>query len=298
MLVFIKYHLLGIIFLLLSLVFIGCHKNNNTVPSDISHNDSTAVLEILQDISKDYHTILDIAPIPIPDEFLNSENEYLKQIVASIEQFNKLIKNPQNIDTTNHKSVEATTYTKHCETYGTTTECIYEEDHGAYHITTDMLYGPEFIVISVYYSGIYEGVDYGEMYEIQEQILSRDCKYFSFTVYRAPVPPESAGEPLFFFSMQVMNEMSIYTPWGSENNLDVEYVSIIYLWDNFKKENHIEIMEDDRWIGNILGMTTFYWSLGKEEIYVSWTGAWNFDELTGSWCSYDDDGHIVDCGPL
>ena len=106
-----KYQFRGYFFLLLLLVIIGCHKNNDTQPANtISHNDSTALLEIFQDISKDNPSMLDIAPIPVPDELLNMDNEYVKQVVASIEKFNDLIKNPQNTDISLHLK---TNYKKH-----------------------------------------------------------------------------------------------------------------------------------------------------------------------------------------
>lgn len=281
-------------------VFTGCHKNNDTRPADnISHNDSTALAEIFRDISKDYHTIMDIAPIPFPSEFLNSEDEYVKKVEELIENFNTLIKNPQNTDSLNQKSIEVTNnYTKHCETDGAITECIYEEDHGAYKITIEQYITPGGMTYEVYYSGIYEGVDYGDMYEVQEYIFSPDGKSFFLLCYKAPVPPESAGELSYTFSMQVLDEMTIYTPWGEEHVRNVLYTSYVYIWDNVKKENHISLGSLDAWNSNILNTTLFNWSIIKEEVYVNWIGTWDFENLEGEWCSYDDDQKVIDCGPM
>jgi hypothetical protein len=280
-------------------VFAGCHKNNDTKPTnEISHNDSTALVEIFQDISNDNHTILDIPSIPVPDEFLNSGDAYIKQVAELIEMFNNFIKNPQNTDSTDLKSIEATSYTKHCETFGAFTECVFEQDHGAYKITIKQVLGPGGTTYEVYYSGIYDGVDYGDMYEVQENIFSPDGKSFYLFVYKIPVPPESAGELQYTYSMQVLDEMTIYTPWGEEHVRNVIYSNYIYQWDINKKESHINLGCQDIWEGNSLTMNLMYWSVAKEENYVGWVGTWDFEKLEGEWCSYDDDEMVIECGPM
>ena len=294
-----KYQFRGYFFLLLLLVIIGCHKNNDTQPSNnISHNDSTALVEIFRDISKDNHTILDIPPIPVPDKFLNSEDEYIKQAVASMEMFNDLITNPQDTDQSFFKSSKSVNYTKNCETHGMYTECTFKEDHGAYKITVIQNIGPYGQVLEVYYSGIYEGTDYGEMYEVQQYVFSPDGKSFYLFLFREPIPPESSGEYLMTFSIQVKDGKTIYTPWGEEHKNHIEYTNFIYAWDNVKKENHQSLGSWEEWDGDILKTYLFAWSISKEETYMSYASTWNFNTLEGEWCSYDDDEHVIDCGSL
>jgi hypothetical protein len=289
----------GYLSFLIALFFSGCSKNNETKPSDnISHNDSTALVEIFKDMSKDNHTIIDIPSIPVPDEFLNSGNEYLQEVAELIEKFNGLIINPQNIDDTDYKSTESVNFTKNCETDGMFTECIYEEDHGEYKITADQNIGPGGTSLDIYYSGIYDGVDYGEMYEIEQYTISQDGKSMYIFIYKVPIPPESAGELAFYYSIEELDEKTIYTPWGEEHSRDMMYTSYIYIWDNVKKENHENIGCQEKWEGSTLTSNLINWSAAKEEIYISWISTWDFDKLEGEWCSYDDDELVKDCGPM
>jgi len=292
-------HKFASIFLILLLFFFGCHKDNTTKPSDnISQNDSTALLEIFRDISKDNNTILDIPSMPVPGEFLNSDDDCVKQGVELIHMFNDLIINPQNVDSLHNKSANSVNYTKNCETYGAYTECTFKEDHGEYQIAVSQIIGPGGTSIDVYYSGIYTGIDYGEMYEIQSHVFSPDNKSFEWLVYRPPVPPESAGELSFYFLMQELDDLTIYTPWGEEHQRKLMYTNFIYGWDNVKMENHIYLGSQDFGDGNNLSMHIIYWSVAKEDIYIGWIGTWDLKKHEGEWCSYDDDENIKDYGPL
>ena len=296
---FFKSNSWGYLFLLLPVLFIGCHKNNDTQPANpISHNDSTAFVEILKDISKDNSTILDIPPVPLPDEFLNSDIEGIQKVVATLNKFNELIKNPQNADTTHFKSVEATDFTKNCETDDLFTECIYKEDHGAYQITAVWTSVFDYWTLIYYYSGIYQGIDYGDMYEKQDHICTKDGKYYDWIVYRDPIPPESAGEIQFFYTITEKDEKTIYTPWGTEHDRAIEFDSFIYEWDHLKKFNHVSFGITLFWEGNLMQWINVDWSINKEDIYVSWIGGWDYKEKKGSWCSYDDDGNIINCGKM
>lgn len=284
---------------LIALFFLGCSKKNETKPSDnISHNDSTALVEIFKDISKDNHTIIDIPPIPVPDVFLNSENKDMQEVADLIENFDSLIINPQNIDDPNYKSTASVNFTKNCETDGMFTECIFEEDHGEYKITVDQNIGPSGTSLDVYYSGIYDGVDYGEMYEVQQYELAPNNKSIYIFIYKIPVPPESAGELAYSYSIEELDEKTIYTPWGEEYTRDMMYTSYIYIWDNVKKENHEEIGCQEKWEDNTLTSNLISWSAAKEEIYISWISTYDFNKLEGEWCSYDDDEHVKDCEPI
>ena len=136
------------------------------------------------------------------------------------------------------------------------------------------------------------------MYLIQQYIFSPDNKSFFLFVFKAPVPPESSGEYLFTYSIQVKDGKTIYTPWGEEHKKHIEYTDFIYEWDNVKKENHESLGSWEIWNGNILKTYLFAWSISKEETYMSYASTWNFDTLEGEWCSYDDDGQVIDCGDL
>ena len=295
-----KYHAQGLILLLFALLIIGCSKKKDVTPSNgISHNDSTALYNIFKDISKDNPTMLDIAPIQLPDTLWNSENEGMKMIVETLKKFNELIKNPQNIPSTGHKSTVATDYTKNCETYGQTTICTFKEDHGDYQITIEQIIKPpDYIQYLVSYSGIYNGLDYGEDYLIQSHYQRMDGKSFNWILFRAPDPPESAGQPIMAYLMNVEDEKTIYTPWGTELQRKVTFTSIVYYWDNIKKQNHEWVENILAFDGDTLQMTISSWSINKEKMYISWSATYDFNEMKGEWCAFDDDGIIIECGPI
>ena len=293
-----KYHLLALIVLFFAVVFSDCSKNKDSDNGNISQNDSTALLGILQDISKDQKNMIDIAQVPVDEELVNLNNEQVDQFLDALRRLNDLIRNPQDIDQSGHKSAASGTFTKNCETTGMYTECIYEEDHGDYKITVDEIYSPQGLTISTYYTGTYKGVFYGNMYEKESYSAPLDGKSFSWTIYRDPIPIESAGEPMFFYSMIFTDDWSVYTPWGTEHNLNVELVSINYLWDDIAKKNHEEIILTHKMEGKTLKMTSAVWSVNLEDVYVSWVGTYNFKEHSGEWCSFKEDGEVKDCGPL
>ena len=89
--------------LLLSFVlFIGllsAQENNGdkTIKSALEHYlIDTTLIEILSDISKEYDTFLDIAPIPIFDELTDLDNENVDKVLESISEFNDLINKALN----------------------------------------------------------------------------------------------------------------------------------------------------------------------------------------------------------
>ena len=293
-----KYYFVALIILFSAILFPGCSKKDDPGNSNISQNDSTALLGILEDISKSQPIMIDIAPIPIDQEMVNLNNDQIDQFLEMFKRLNNLIKNPQDIDQTGHKSAAYGTYTKNCETNGMFTECIYEEDHGEYKITVDMTTGPVSVSVSVYYTGTYEGIFYGKMYEKQSYTAPLDGKSFIWIYYRDPVPIESAGEPLFSNSMIYSDAWSVYTPWGNEHNLNVLTTCTNYIWDDLKKENHEELILTHEQEGKILKIISGVWSENLEEIYTQWVGTYNFKEHSGEWCSFDEDGEVKKCGDL
>ena len=288
----------GVIFLSVLMLSGGCRKEDSNPQSEISHNDSTALYNIFADISKEYPTMLDIAPIRLPDVLVNFDNENMKAFIQSIEDFNNLIKNPQDIPSTGQKSVMSTNYTKHCETFGDQTECTFTENHGDYQIKVVQLIRPEDMNFSVSYSGVYDGYNLGDDYLIQNYYFTLDGKYFQWIIFRLPDPPESAGENMMYYEMKVKDEKKIYTPWGTELQRKLEFTSLVYYWDNIKNENHEWLLNKLEFDDNILNMTTANWSLKKEAMYVSWVATYDFDEMEGEWCAFDDDGIVIECGPI
>ncbi len=61
------------------------------------------------------------------------------------------------------------------------------------------------------------------MYEIQDHIATNEGKYYLWIVNRDPIPPESAGEIQFSYTIPETDEKTIYTPWGSEHDRKFKY---------------------------------------------------------------------------
>ena len=131
--------------LLLSFVlFIGllsAQENNGdkTIKSALEHYlIDTTLIEILSDISKEYDTFLDIAPIPIFDELTDLDNENVDKVLESISEFNDLINKAQNTLGSVEQSVKSSKDYDTCETDIGLTECTYFRDKGDYSITVKL----------------------------------------------------------------------------------------------------------------------------------------------------------------
>ena len=286
----------GMILLSVFLLFAGCHKKDVHPENGISHNDSTALVEILKDISKEHPTMLDLGKITLPDFIVNTDNERIKEFVSMVERFNNLIDNPQDVDSGNLKSSRSVNYKKECITTGRWTTCTYTEDHGDYKSTTIATYAqnPLSINIKEYYSGIYHGTDYGDMFLIQ-QFYSLADSMFLWEYYHTPEWGEAAGEILFSYKRVTGEKMTIYTPWGIETKRKDTFVSIVYSYDYIKHENHISIESILIMDGDDLYMKTFNWSLRLNDIYISFSGAYSFKNMRGEWCTFDDYGKVIEC---
>jgi len=281
---------------LLFLFILGCSKDKDTKPSgEISHNDSTALVEILKDISKENPTMLDLGKITLPGFILNTDNEEVKKFVSLIERFNHLIENPQDVDSGNFKSSSALNYKKECETTGDITTCTFTEDHGDYKIILIQTMSTKFMEINLYYSGIYKGVDYGDKFLIQRYYTLADSLYFIWEHFRTPEWEEAAGEILFSYEGLSMDKRTIYTPWGTEVRRKYVFTSRVYAYDYLKHNNHINIKCTLTMDDHILQLILKLWSLRLNDLYILLSGRYDFEEMEGAWCTFDDYGKVTKC---
>ena len=181
----------------------------------------TTLIEIFSIISKEYDTFLDIAPIPIYDELTDLDNENVDQVFESIGRFNDLINNNQKILGSVEQSVISS---RDCETVVNYTECTYFIDKGDYSITVkqEITQYPLFTyTYKVYFSGVFEGVDYGSMYLLQDyNFMGEEDNYLSiWEFYQPPSPPWCANQPsLTILYLTDDDGSTTYTPWGTSSS--------------------------------------------------------------------------------
>ena len=159
--------------LLIAVLFAGllsAQENNGDkrTKSELeNYSIDTTLIEMISDISKENDMFLDIAPIPIFDELTDLDNENVNQIFESISEFNDLINNDQKKLGAVEQSVKSSKDYDTCETDIVSTECTYFRDKGDYSITVKQEISARMYTYAVYISGVFEGVDYGNMYLLQ-----------------------------------------------------------------------------------------------------------------------------------
>lgn len=186
-----------------------------------------------------------------------------------------------------------------CETSFGYTECTYFRDKGDHSITVIQQITPVYINYRVYCSGIYDGVDYGSMYLLQEQFINTNGKFFSFELFRPPSPPESANQRYYSFECWIFDaESTIYTPWGIFSDQEIVFKSAGYMWDPTTNDNRPFCGSKMSFKGSILNLMLYAWSFKNEVLFLFWTACWDFSSHEGTWISADEDGNIQRTGPM
>jgi hypothetical protein len=294
--------LLLIVLLFACLVFAQENNGDKIIKPELKHffNDTT-LIEIFSDISKEYNTFLDIAPLPIFDELTDLDNENVNQVFESITEFNELVNNDQKILGSVEQSVKSSKDYDTCETDIVSTVCTYFRDKGDYSITVEQEISARMYTYAVYLSGIFEGVDYGRMYLLQDQTTALEEKRFGWNIYRPASPPECANELWYSFDKYVFDdETTIYTPWGKSSNQEIILKSTHYAcFPVFgKKDNYPSSCNEMIIDGNTLTLRISNWSFKNEQLYHFWVGVWDFESQSGTWISFDEDGMVKNTGPM
>lgn len=288
-----------LILIIFPIFILNCSKDNNNEVEIINNNSDSALVDLFTDISNNYNTVLEIAPIPIFDDLTNLNNEYVDQILESISKFNDLLKNPQDIPESIEKSSKLFLDYDTCVTSGNYTECTYFRDKGAYSITVKQEISPTYYTYKVYFSGIFEGVDYGSMYLLQDQFMGFEGISFYWNFYRPPSPPEFANQKSLSITYLIQDdETTIYTPWGAVGSR-ASYLNItFYVWDYILDDNRPSSCNEMILDGNILNLKIWTWSYNKEELFCFWIANWDFESKTGTWASFDENGIPQNSGPM
>ena len=284
--------------------FLSAQENtgDKTIKPELDHYSvDTTLIEIFSDISKEHKTFLDIAPLPIFEELADLDNENVDQVIESISEFNDLVNNDQKILGSVEQSVKSPKDYDTCETDIVSTVCTYFRDKGDYSITVKQKISARMYTYAVYFSGIFEGVDYGSMYLLQDQTTALEEKRFSWNIYRPASPPECANELWYSFDKYVLDdETTIYTPWGTSRNQEMILKSTHYAcYVVFgKKDFHPTLSNEMSVKGNELRFTISNWSYKNEQLYTFWVGTWDWESQTGTWITFDEDGMVKNTGPM
>ena len=251
------------------------------------HNFYDATLiGIFSAISNEYTTILDIAPLPEFDELTHLDNENFNQGLESISRFNDILADYQSISQSVEDSGESCMDYDTCEIISNDyIKCTYFRDKGDYSITVIQEITPTYYTYKVYCSGIFEGVDYGSMYLLQDQHISKCATYFVCEHYLLPSPPEHA------------NQLSRSTEYCIDDGISIWKLTT-YSWDCVANYLHPFGRSEMILDGNTIGFTLYAWSFRDEELYPFWIGTWDFESLEGYWFSLDEDGILQETGPM
>jgi len=271
-------------------------------------NDTT-LNEIFSDISKEYDTFLDIAPLPIFDELTDLNNENVNQVLESSRRFNELVNKAQNTLGSVEQSVKSSKDYDTCETDIVSTVCTFFRDKGNYSITVVQEITPHWNMYKVYYSGVFEGVDslpgvfesldYDSMYLLHDQLIWKNGKRFIWNFYRPLFLPEFTNELWYTIESYVLDdETTIYTPWGTSSNQEIVSKYTSYAWDFLEKYNHPSGSNEMSIKGNELRLTISNWSYKNEQLYHFWVGIWDWGSHTGTWITFNEDGIVQNTGPM
>ena len=270
----------------------------------------TTLIEIFSDISKEYDTFLDIAPLPIFDELTDLDNENVNQVFESISKFNDLVNNDQKMLGSVEQPVKSSKDYDTCETFMNWTECTFFRDKGNYSIIVKQYINPtSYQTYSVYCSRVFEGVDslpgvfesldYDSMYLLQEQWIGFEGKGFTWHFYRPVFLPEFSNQLWHTHDILVIDdESTIYTPWGTSSNREMVFIDTDYAWDYTLNENIPTCVNKMTLSGNVLTMSISAWSYNKEGLFIFWLATWDFESHTGTWISLDENGIVQNTGPM
>jgi len=267
---------------------VSAQENNGDkiIKPELKHYSiDTTLIEMISDLSKENDMFLDIAPIPVFDELTDLDNENVNQIFESISEFNDLINNDQKKLGSVEQSVKSSKDYDTCETFMNNTECTFFRDKGDYSITVKQNFNPtSYNRYSIYCSGVFDGVDYGSMYLLQDQYMDFEGKGFSLLFYRSPSPEVYANQLWHTHDILVFDdESTIYTPWGTSSNREMVFIDTNYDWDYTVDYNHPFSLSKTSLKGNILTMLISTWSFNKEALYIFWLATWDFESHSGTW---------------
>jgi len=280
------FRLLLTVVLLAGLVSAQENNGDKIIKPELKHYSiDTTLIEMISDLSKENDMFLDIAPIPVFDELTDLDNENVNQIFESISEFNDLINNDQKKLGSVEQSVKSSKDYDTCETFMNNTECTFFRDKGDYSITVKQNFNPtSYNRYSIYCSGVFDGVDYGSMYLLQDQYMDFEGKGFSLLFYRSPSPEVYANQLWHTHDILVFDdESTIYTPWGTSSNREMVFIDTNYDWDYTVDYNHPFSLSKTSLKGNILTMLISTWSFNKEALYIFWLATWDFESHSGTW---------------
>ncbi len=295
--------------LLTAVLFAGlvsAQENNGdkTIKPGLEHylNDTT-LIEIFSSISKEHKTFLDIPPLPDFDELTDLDNENVNQVFESVSSFNELVNNGQKILGSVEQSVKSSKDYDTCETFMSNGECTYFRDKGDYSITVKQEFTHYYNIYEVYISGVFEGVDYGNMYLLQHQSYmgKEEELLFILEIYLPASPPECANERFYTVEYIVYDdETTIYTPSGTIINQEISYTSTNYAcYPVFGKKDSHPMSSDKMTVdGNELIFVISNWSYKNEELYPWWIATWDWNSRSGTWITFDEDGMVKNTGPM
>ena len=283
---------------------VSAQENNGDkiIKPELKHYSiDTTLIEIFSDISKENKTFFDIPPIPIFDELTDLDNDNVNQVLESIGAFNDLVNTDQKKLGSVEQSVKSSKDYDTCETDIVSTECTYFRDKGDYSITVKQEISARMYTYAAYISGVFEGVDYGSMYLLQDQKITFEEKRFNWGFYRPASPPECANQIYHFIDIYHFDdETTICTPWGTSSNQEIVHKSTHFVcYVVLGKKVHHPIRRHEMSIhGNELRLTIFNWSYKNEKLYLFWSGTWDWNSQSGTWISFDEDGMVKNTGPM
>jgi len=293
--------------LLLSVVlFVGLlsaqenNRDKRTKSELENYSIDTTLIEMISDISKENDMSLDIPPLPIFDELTDLDNENVDRVFESVSEFNDLINNDQKKLGSVEQSVKSNKDYDTCETFMNNTECTFFEDKGDYSITIKQNFNPtSYNRYSVYWSGVFEGVDYGSMYLLYDRYIAFKERGFSLQFYRSPSPEVYTNQLWRTHEMLVIDdESTIYTPWGISSNREMVFMTTHYIWDYVVDYNHPISLNKMSLKGNVLTLSISAWSYNKEALYPFWLATWDFESHEGTWMHIDENGVVQNTGPM
>jgi hypothetical protein len=260
----------------------------------------TTLIEMISDLSKENDMFLDIAPLPIFDELTDLNNENVDKVFESVSEFNDLINNDQEKLGSVEQSVKSNKDYDTCKTFMNITECIFFRDKGEYSITIKQNINPtSYNRYGIYWSGVFEGVDYGSMYLLQDQYRAFGGKGFSLLFYRSPSPEVYTNQLWWTHDIKVFDdESTIYTPWGKSSSRGLLFITIHYVWDYVLDYNHPTSLSKMSLKGNELTLSLSTWSPKKEALYLFWLATWDFESHSGTWMHIDENGIVQNTGPM
>ncbi|MBT8379917.1 MAG: hypothetical protein KJN64_11890 [Ignavibacteria bacterium] len=277
------------------------NSGDKRTKSELEHYsiDST-LIEMISDISKENDMFLDIPPLPIFEELTDLDNEHVDLVFESVSEFNELINNDQEKLVSVEQPVTSSKDYDTCKTIMNITECIFFRDKGEYSLTIKQNINPtSYNRYGMYISGVFDGVDYGSMYLLQDQYKDFEGKGFSWLFYQLPSPPECANQLRRTLEMLIIDdESTIYTPWGISSNREMVFMTTHYIWDYAVDYNHPMSLNKMSLKGSVLTLSISTWSYNKEALYPFWLATWDFESHSGTWMHIDENGIVQNTGPM